>query len=316
MNFGVIKKTFSDFSDDDAPLMAAALAYYTVFSLPPLLLLVITLVGVFMDPQDVQGRLAGQLEGLFGAGTAGGVKSMIAQADSPSGGVIPTILGVVGLLFGATGAFAQLQMALNRAWEVAPDPNLSGLEKVKSVALKRFFSLGMVLVIAFLFLVSLVLTAVVSALSDQLGALLPEGISSVVVQVVNFVVSFGIIWLLFAAIFKVLPDAKVAWKDVWIGAAVTALLFVAGKFLIGFYIGQSNPGEAYGAAGSLAVILLWVYYSAMIVLIGAEFTQVLAKERGTVFEPKEGAVKLAEEKQFIINPNNGRKEVSKSRQHD
>jgi membrane protein len=207
--------------------------------------------------------------------------------------VLTTILSIAALLFGATGAFGQLQSAINRAWEVMPDPDKGGL---KAVLLKRVFSFGMILSIAFLLLVSLVLSALLSAFGTALNQYLPSGLSGPLVQVINQLISLLVITLLFAAIFKVLPDARVAWRDVWVGAAFTAVLFVIGKYLIGLYLGHSNPGEAFGAAGSLAVMFIWVYYSSMILLFGAEFTQVWAKRHGSGIAPDRGAVRVLEER--------------------
>ncbi len=296
----LLKKTFSEFSDDDAPTMAAALAYYTVFALPPLLILLMMILGFFLDPSDLQGRIQDQMGNLIGPQAAEEVQAMIESADRPgTGGLLATLLSIAALLFSATGTFAQLQNALNKAWEVQPNPNQSKLTMVKSFALKRFFSLGMILVVAFLFLVSLALTTVLNVIGEQLSGLLPGGIGVGVVWVLNFALQFAVITLLFAAIYKVLPDADIAWENVWLGAAVTTVLFILGKVALGFYIGSSNPGEAFGAAGSLAVILVWVYYSAMIVLLGAEFTQVWASRDGTDIPPSEGAVRVVEEKTFL-----------------
>ena len=291
--FSIFKQSVTDFIDDDAPTMAAALSYYTVFALPPLLILLLMLLGAVLDPQDIQGTVENQISGLMGPQGGEQIRTIIASADRPgSGNVIATILGIVGLVLGATGVFGQLQAALNRAWEVGPDPNAGG---VKSFIGKRIFSLGMVLALAFVLLVSLVLSAVLSAFGGQLGRFLPEGIGETLIQVINFVVSFGVITLLFAAMFKVLPDATIAWRDVWVGAAVTAFLFTVGKFALGLYLGRSNPGQAFGAAGALALMLVWIYYTSMILLLGAEFTQVWADKRGQGITPEKGAVRVVKE---------------------
>jgi membrane protein len=202
--------------------------------------------------------------------------------------VIPTILGVLALLFGATGAFGELQSGLNRAWEVKPDPRQGG---IKSFVGKRILSLGLVLTIAFLLLVSMVLSAALSAFGDALGGLL-GGISGPLIQVIQLVVSLAVITALFALIYKVLPDAKVAWPDAWVGAGFTTALFVAGKYLIGLYLSKSDPGSSFGAAGALALIMVWIYYSAMIVYLGAEFTQAWATEKGREIVPEPGAVRV------------------------
>jgi membrane protein len=291
--FAIIKQSVADFIDDDAPTMAAALSYYTVFALPPLLILLLLLLGAVLDPQDIQGTVESQIRGLMGPQGGEQIRTIIANADRPgSGNVIATILGVIGLVIGATGVFGQLQAALNRAWEVGPDPNAGG---IKSFIGKRIFSLGMVLALAFVLLASLVLSAVLSAFGGQLGRFLPEGVGATVLQVVNFVVSFGVITLLFAAMFKVLPDATMAWRDVWVGAAATAFLFTVGKFALGLYLGRSNPGQAFGAAGALALMLVWIYYTSMILLLGAEFTQVWADRRGQGITPEKGAVRVVKE---------------------
>lgn len=294
---GLIKQSLSDFIKDDCMDAAAALSYYTIFSLPAILVLILMLVSAVMNPSDVRGGLEGQLQALMGASAGEQIRTIIQQAEQkPHNGLIPTILGIAGLLFGATGAFGQLQKTLNRAWNVEPDPSQGG---IKNFLTKRLFSFGMILVVAFFLLVSLVISTVLTGLGDRLGGFLPAGMSSPLLEVFNSVISLAVITLLFAAIFKVMPDAKIAWRSVWVGAVVTALLFVAGKFLIGFYLGQSNPGQAYGAAGSLAVLLLWIYYSSLILLFGAEFTETWAERRGEGIEPEPGAVRVRREKQRV-----------------
>jgi membrane protein len=296
----LLKETVSDFLEDDCMDSAAALSYYTIFSLPAILVLLLMLVSSIMNPSDVRGGLESQLQALMGPSAGDQIRTIIQQAGKrPSNGLIPTILGIAGLLFGATGAFGQLQKALNRAWNVEPDPHQGGIKNFLS---KRIFSFGMILVVAFFLLVSLVVSAVLSGLGDRLGNFLPAGLSGAVLQVLNLVISLAVVTLLFGALFKVMPDAKISWRSVWVGAGVTAVLFVLGKFLIGFYLGQSNPGQAYGAAGSLAVLLLWVYYSTIILLFGAEFTETWADRRGRGIEPEPGAVRVRREKQRVGPP--------------
>ena len=291
--FTFLKDTAKDFSDDDCPRMAAALSYYTVFALPPLLLLILMITGMFFDPAEVQRVLQTQVEGMMGKTSADEIATMMASAERPDARKgAASLISIAALLFGATGAFGQLQDALNRAWEVEPDPAQGG---VKQFIFKRVLSFGMILGVAFLMLVSLSLSAALSALGDQLGRL-AGGLSEPAGHALNFGLSFVVIGLLFAAIFKILPDAKIAWKDVAVGAVFTTLLFMIGKFAIGLYLGRSNPGEAYGAAGSLAIILVWIYYSSMIVLFGAEFTQTWAVRHGGGIRPEEGAVKVEERK--------------------
>ena len=294
---GLLRDSGKEFIDDDCPTQAAALSYYTIFSLPPLLVLILMILGTLVSPQDIQGQIETQIGMIMGPSAIEQIRSILQQAKQPGGGAcLPTALSVVALGLGAAGAFGQLQASLNRAWEVAPDPQQGGL---KAFLLKRVFSFGMILSVAFLLLVSLVLSAALSAFGTALGGMLPDGVSATLLQVVNQVVSFAVVTALFAAIFKVLPDATVAWRDVWVGAAVTALLFVIGKYLIGLYLGRSNPGEAFGAAGSLAVMLVWIYYSSMILLFGAEFTQAWSERRGSGIVPEPGAVRVVQEKKQV-----------------
>jgi membrane protein len=290
--FGLLKEAFRDFSEDECPTRAAALSYYTVFALPPLLMLILLVVSVFLDADQVQRLLTGQFRGLMGEEGARAVDAMLRNVDRPDARKgLASILSVAGLLFGATGAFLQLQSALNRAWEVKPDPEQGG---IRAMLLKRILSLGMILCVAFLLLVSLALSAAISAMGETLGNLLP-GIGPVLQTVIDLSLSLMVITVLFSAIFRVLPDARIAWRDVWPGALVTAALFVIGKFAIGFYLGRSNPGEAFGAAGSLAIVLVWIYYSSMIVLFGAEFTEKWAVRFGSGIVPEKGAIRIAED---------------------
>ena len=283
--FAVLKQAFKDFNDDECPVRAAALAYYTVFALPPLLILLIFVAGALWDPQDVQTALEGQFATLVGSDGARAIREMLQSADRPgSRGVLAATLGIAALLFGATGAMLQLQSALNRAWEVRPDPKQGGWKRFLG---KRILSLAMIVGVAFLLVVSLAVTAAISAAGHAL-TFIPESL----LQSVNFVLSLAVLTLLFAAIFKILPDAVIPWRDVWVGAATTSLLFVVGKFVIGLYLGRSSPGDPFGAASALAVILVWIYYAGMIVLFGAEFTQAWAKHRGAAIVPERGAERL------------------------
>jgi membrane protein len=285
--FGMLKETVSEFLEDECPRLAAALSYYTVFSLPALLILILMVASVFVDPADMQGRIQQQMSGLIGQDGADQITTMIEHANRPdTGGPLAALLGIGALLFGATGAFIQLQDALNKAWDVKPDPETGG---IRNFLVKRVLSFGMILGIAFLLLVSLVISAALGAFGDVLAAMVP-GVSEILMQIVQLAISLALISLLFAAMFKILPDAEIAWRDVWIGGLFTAILFVLGKFLIGLYLGNSEPGTAYGAAGSLAVLLVWIYYSAMILFLGAEFTQVRAQRRGGGIRPSKGAV--------------------------
>lgn len=288
----ITKSAALDFWKDDCPQLAAALSYYTVFSLGPLLILLVTVAGIFLEPEDVRGAIRAQIASLIGPEGANQVREMLQAADrDDAGGVLAKVLGIAALLFGATGAFVQLQNSLNKAWKVEPDPAHGG---IKGFITKRIFSFGLILAIAFLMLVSLALTALLSALGERFGG----GLSEVVLMIVNFAVSFAIITGLFAAMYKVMPDAEIAWREVWVGAFGSALFFVAGKFVLGFYLGKADPGSAFGAAGSLAIILVWVYYASMIVLFGAEFTEAWAEKHGGI-RPEEGATRVVEQKRRL-----------------
>ena len=288
------KDTFKEFFEDEITWKAAALSYFTVFAIAPLLVILLQVASFIWDPAQVRDALTGQFQALMGQDVARQVDTMMTSAEekTASGSGARLMLSIAGLLFGATGAFVSLQTALNRAWEVEPDPRRGG---IKNFITKRFLSLGMVLGIAFLVLVSLALTAALSAF----GKAVFGGFGGAVAKELDFVLTFAVISLLFAAMFKVLPDAKVEWRDVWVGAIATALLFVVGKFLIGLYIGQSDPGSTFGAAGALAVLLVWIYYAAVILLLGAEFTQAWMKHHGREIEPEEGAVRVVETKERL-----------------
>lgn len=292
----LLKQTGKEIGEDNCTSMSAAIAYYTLFSLPPLLVILIAVAGAVFGPDAVQEQLTGQVGGLVGESGAEEIRVMIENAgDLGTGSVLGKVLGLLALVFGATGAFAQLQQSLNRAWEVRPDPESGG---IKAFLTKRVLSFGMVLTIAFLLVVSLAASALLSGLFSQVEAALgPAG--AAFAWVGDIVLSLAIFTLLFAAIFRVLPDAEVAWRDVWVGGFATAVLFVVGKFLIGFYLGRSNPGEAFGAAGSLVVILVWIYYTALILLAGAEFTQVWAKRYGSRIEPDDDAVRVVEHERIV-----------------
>jgi membrane protein len=281
----LLKETVKEWNEDRVPLWAAALAYYTVFSLAPLLIIAIAIAGAIFGEDAARGQLDNQIQGLLGAQGAAAVQTMLQNTQKPnSGGTITTIFGVITLLFGASGVFGQLQDALNTIWQVKPKPGRA----LKGFLQSRFLSFASVLVIGFLLLVSLVLSAVLSGVTAFLGRWIGE--IAIVGQVINFAISFGVITLLIAAIYKFLPDVEVPWKDLWVGAAATALLFNIGKFLIGLYLGGGGVSSTYGAAGSLVVILIWVFYSAQIILFGAEFTQVYAKHRGSGIRPNKHAV--------------------------
>lgn len=282
----LVKETFREWSEDKASRLAAALSYYTIFSVAPLLIIAIAVAGLVFGKEAATEQIVGEIQGLVGKQGAEAIQEVLKNASDTGAGVMATLIGVGTLLLGASGAFAQLQASLNTIWEVKPKKGRG----IKGMLRDRFLSFSMVLVIGFLLLVSLILSAVLAGVGKYISGVLP--MSSAVLQVVNFAISFGVTTFLFALIYKVLPDATVRWRDVWVGAAVTALLFSLGRFLIGLYLGRSSVSSAYGAAGSLVVLLLWVYYSSQILFLGAEFTQVWANKFGQGLKPKPNAEPL------------------------
>jgi membrane protein len=298
----ILKKAAGEFSDDDCMSIAAAMAYYAIFSLPPLLILVAGVAGYFgVEPKRIRELVQNQWgvatisEQNFG-GREQRDQSQGEQRGPASGGTESTggpgivwrVAGVAMLVFAATGLFAQLQYALNRAWGVKPDPQRGG---VLAFVVKRVLSFGMVLVILYLLLISLVLTTIIDEITAYVQGASPTGIALATGVVLNNVAAFAVATLLFAATFKVLPDARMAWRDTWTGAMLTALLFVIGKALIGWYVQHSDLGSSWGsAAASLIGVLVWMYYSSLIVLFGAELTQVWASEHGQGIQPAQGAV--------------------------
>ncbi|HYE96612.1 MAG TPA: YihY/virulence factor BrkB family protein [Rubricoccaceae bacterium] len=270
----LLKTTVKEVGDDDLPSLAAAIAYYTIFSLPALLAVALGVAGAVFGAEAVREMLLAEVGGLVGAEGAGAIQGMIESASDLGDSLAAKVGGVAVLLVGASGAFGQFQKALNRVWEIEPAPVQGGrLAFVKQLLLKRVLSFGMVATIGFLLLVSLVMSTALSVAGETLGGVSPGGVIATLLRVVHLVVSLGVVTVLFAAMFVLLPDRRIPWRDVWVGAAVTAALFTLGKFLIGLYIGTSDPGSAFGVAGSLALMLIWIYYSALIVLAGAEFTQ-------------------------------------------
>ncbi len=272
---GLVKEAFDDWNEDNAPRLGAALSYYTVFSITPLLLISIAVAALVLGPDAAAGRIVRQIDGLIGHQAAVAVQGLIENARKPGQGLLATLVGAATLVFGAAGAFNELRGALDVIWEVPPRKT-GGL---RAIVRERLASFGMVLVMGFLLLVSLVISAGLSA--SELHRAFPGRAG--VLQAVNALVSTGVITAMFALIFKYLPDAHppVAWKDIWFGAFLTAVLFTLGKFAIGLYLGRSSLASAYGAAGSLVVLLVWVYYSAQILFFGAEVTQVYARRHGS-----------------------------------
>ncbi len=284
----VLKQTAIEWKDDDVPRLGAALAYYTVFSLAPLLVIAIGVAGLVFGQQAAEGQMVDALRDTMGEQGAQMAQTMLANAGQGNRGLWATIIGGITLLIGASTIFAQLQSAMNKIWEVAPDENAG----IKGTIKKRLISMGMVFAIGFLLLVSLLLSTALSVVGKFMADALPGG--AWVWMVINNVASIALITLFFAAIYKVLPDADVQWRDVWLGAFVTAVLFTLGKYLIGLYLSNSATASSFGAASSLIVILVWVYYSAQIVFFGAEFTQVYARQYGGGIQPAEGAMHVVE----------------------
>ena len=272
---GIFRQTIREFGADKVPRLGAALAYYTIFSIGPLLLIAVAMAGIFLGQDAAQGKISAELGRVFGATTAKSVEQMIEAAAKPKSGTVATMIGVVMLFVGASGVFGQLKDALNTIWNVEPKKNGG----VKVFLVQRFLSMAMVLGIGFLLLVTLVFDAMISAMGSYLGRYVG---GESLLHVAGLLVSFGLAVALFAAIFRILPDLKIAWHDVWLGAVFTAVLFVLGKWGLGVYLGKAAIGSSYGAAGSLVVLLVWVYWSAQILFFGAEFTQVYARTLGSL----------------------------------
>lgn len=263
--------------DDYAPSMGAAISYYTVFSLAPLLIIVIAIAGAVFGREAVEGQIVAQLDGLIGTDGATAVQGLIKSASDPVKGLVASVVSFGVLVVGATTVFAELQSALDRIWHVPEKAKPSGLWGLLRA---RFLSFGLVLGLAFLMMVSLVVSAALAAFGNWSSGLMPGW--EIVLQVVNIGISLVITTLLFAMIYKLMPSVRIAWRDVLVGATVTAILFEVGKLLIGLYIGKSGVNESFAAAGSLVVLLAWVYYAAQIFLLGAEFTKVFAAENAEV----------------------------------
>ena len=283
------------FFGDACSTMAAALSFYTFFSLPALLSLLLVTVGAVLDPAQVQRAIlaqAGSLIGRAGAEQVGAIIEHAQRVDVDAS--VTAALSIVAVALGATASFGQLQAALNKVWSVKPDPRRG---QIRNFLAKRVFSFGVVVGVAFLLLVSLALSAFLGAAGERVTRAfgVPEGL----LQFTDWVLSFAVLSALFAGMFKLLPDARIAWTDVWVGAVATALLFTIGKSVIGLYLGGRDPGSAYGAAGSLAVVLIWVYYTSMIVLFGAEVTRVWAEWYGAGVQPEKGAVEVVETERTV-----------------
>ena len=293
----LVAETIKEWQKDQAARLAAALAYYATFSLAPLLVLVLAIAGLVGGRDAAQGLVMAQIQDLVGEEGKEFVQSMIENAATTPTGVTASILGSVTLLVGALGAFNELQNALDRIWDVEPKPITRWRLRVKRFIFKRLLSFSMVLGIGFLLLISLVISAALSALSEYLGRI--PLFSELMLQMLHLIISLGLITFLFAMIFKFIPDVEIRWRNVWLGAAITAILFTIGKTLIGIYLGQAEVSSTFGAAGSLAVLMIWVYYSSQILFLGAEFTQVFTKRSGERPLPDENALEVKRSKQVL-----------------
>lgn len=281
----IAKETVSNWSDDKMSSFAAALAYYTIFSLGPLIIICIAIASVFIDRDAFQNQIIDQFGGVIGSHGSQQLQTIIDNSNRPANGFKTTLIGIAVLVFGASGLFGQLQLGLNVVWHVKLKPDQGFIRMIKT----RVLSFAMVLVVAFLLLISSVLSIVISAFSDYLATFLPQTTLGAVLCL-NFFLSLGIVTVLFAMIFKILPDVHVEWRDVWLGAFVTAVLFALGRIILGVYFSRSDIGGAFGAAGSLILILVWIYYSSQILFLGAEFTKVYAMRNGKKIVPSRYAM--------------------------
>jgi membrane protein len=279
VTFALLRQAVLAWWNDQAPSKGAAIAYYSLFSIAPLLFIVITVAGLIHGPDAVRGVVFAQVADLMGEGGAEAVREMLANVSRPDTGSMAAIVSTALLVFGATTVFGQLQTALDDIWEVPEQAKAEKRSALWTFVKGRLLSFGLVLALAFLIVISLVLSAALSALGKWWGPVFGEW--ETVAQAANLAVSFGMLVLVFAAIYKFMPRARIEWRDVWVGAAVTVALFTVGKFLIGLYLGKSDVGSSFGAFGSLVVVMVWVYYSAQIFLLGAEFTWAYAHHAGS-----------------------------------
>ncbi|MES1173069.1 MAG: YihY/virulence factor BrkB family protein [Myxococcales bacterium] len=284
--WSLLKETANGWDEDNVARLAASLAYYTLLSIAPLIILAVAVTGLAFGEEAARQHIAGELAGVVGRGAAEAIESIAKNARTPGTGVLSLIVGLTVLLFGASGVFGELQSALNTVWGVAPKPGRGIWGLVKD----RFFSFTLVLGVAFMLLVSLVVSAALTWVGQVFASSLPGG--ALVWQVLNFCISLAVVTALFALMFKKLPDVEIRWRDVWVGAAVTAGLFTLGKFGLGLYLGSAGVSSAYGAAGSIVALVIWVYYSAQVLLVGAEFTEAYARHFGSTIRPDKKAVLL------------------------
>lgn len=297
----ITKKSGMAWFEADPFRQGAIISYYAIFSIPALLVIIIACTGLFFGKEAVSGHISSQISGIMGAETAVQLENIIARSSEEKSSWYATIIGLITLFVGATGVFAQLQKSLDIIWEVE-------IKEIKRMWLKtlkdRLFSFGLILSIGFLLLISLLLSTVLTVFADWITAYLPD-FMLFLFRFISFVISFCVITILFALMFKILPDVIIRWKDVWIGAMITAVLFIIGKFGLSLYFGKANPASTYGAAGSIILIMLWVNYSSMIVFLGAEFTKQFASHFGREITPTKDAVRInASEKQQEVEKKN------------
>jgi membrane protein len=283
----LFKTAFKEWFSKDPFKESAVIAYYAIFSLPGLLVVIITIAGYAFGQEAVNNQISTQIQGVLGKDTAVQIQDMIEKASETKNSIIATILGVITILVGATGVFAQFQKSLNIIWEVKADETKSGIKQLIKV---RLFSFGLIISIAFILIVSLVISTILASLGDWLAGNFSDSLL-VIIQALNFILSIAVLALLFALMFKFFPDAKIKWRHVWVGSIVTAILFELGKFALSLYFGKADPATGYGTAGSVILILLWVSYSSMIVFYGAEFTRAFATMRDGEIQPSENAVR-------------------------
>jgi len=305
MLFGLLKSTLNAWTEHSVPRLGAALAFYTIFAIAPLFIIVLAVAGFFFGAEAARHQLFNELNGLIGQKSGEAIEAVIVAAHQPKAGTWATAIAIGTLFVGATGVFVQLQDSLNTIWNVRPRPGRGLRHFIRN----RILSFAMILVLGFLLLVSLVLSAALGAVGQSIGGALTS--HELILRAVNFVLSLGVVSLLFALIFKLLPDVKVGWRDVWVGALLTAVLFDLGKYALGLYLGRSTFASAYGAAGSLVIFLVWVYYSSQILFFGAEFTRLYAIRSGATIEPAHGAqfVEVSEVKAAKPQGRSGMKRV-------
>ncbi|MBK6640790.1 MAG: YihY/virulence factor BrkB family protein [Bacteroidetes bacterium] len=293
----LLKDTFLKFIDDRGIKLSAALAYYTIFSLPPLLILITAVTGFFYGQDAIEGRIYFQIQGMVGKEAALQVQEAIKNTTIDNNSNWATIVSIIALLFGATGVFSEIQDSINVIWGLKAKPKKGFIKLV----INRLISFSMIITIGFLLLVSLILNALIDLFNERLQLLFPD-LAVITFYVFNQLFMLSIITSLFITVFKVLPDAKINWRDVFVGSIFTSILFMAGKWIIGLYLGGSDVATAYGAAGSVIVILLWVYYSSIILFLGAEFTQIYALRHGKTIQPSDYAVFVVQKTEEITNP--------------